>query len=185
MPWRHQPGRFARGKSSGNASNVATQLHKACVNCSSIVGFPTRLFFRAGSHRSISNWAAALDPKSTNNCGVELKTLAFNNWYNRDCDTCGCASPSSSSSSSANPDLFPTRSTTQKEGEGCGHVHPCSHLTPVRALWTTSPATSAKTTITIKCTKRTCWNTTKTNCQLRVSVSKMSTFHSGCRSRRW
>ena len=47
MPWRHQPGRFACGKSSGGASSVATQLHRACVYCSSIVGFSTRLFFRA------------------------------------------------------------------------------------------------------------------------------------------
>ena len=29
MPWRHQPGHFACGRSSGRASSMATQLHTA------------------------------------------------------------------------------------------------------------------------------------------------------------
>ena len=60
MPWRHQPGRFACGKVSGGASSVATQSHKALVCCSSKLGFPTRLFFRAGGLCCISSLVAAL-----------------------------------------------------------------------------------------------------------------------------
>ena len=39
---------------------MATQSHKACVYCSSRLGFPTRLFFRTGGHCSISSLVAAL-----------------------------------------------------------------------------------------------------------------------------
>ena len=56
-------------------------------------------------------------------------------------DKCGCALSSSSSSTST--DLSPATIDYREEEEGCGHVHPCCRLTPVRALQTTSPATSS------------------------------------------
>ena len=60
MPWRHQTGRLAGGRSSGGASSVATQSLWACVYWSSRLGFPTRLFFRTSGHCSISSLVAAL-----------------------------------------------------------------------------------------------------------------------------
>ena len=45
------------------STSVATQSHKALVYCSSKLGFPTRLFFGAGGHFSISSLVAALSSR--------------------------------------------------------------------------------------------------------------------------